>query len=80
VRLAERAAEATDFSDPQVLDTLARAYAAAGRPDEAAHTAGRAAELAEAGGQPVLAADLRERAAAYRRRAAQGSEPGSQGP
>ena len=58
-----------------MLDTLALAYAAAGRPGEAARTAERAAELAEAGGQPALAAQLRERAAAYRRPAAPGVEP-----
>jgi tetratricopeptide (TPR) repeat protein len=80
VRLARGVAEATDFSEPRVLDTLAHAYAAANRPVEAARTAGRAAEIAEAGGQPALASQLRERAAAYRRRAARAVEPGSEGP
>jgi tetratricopeptide (TPR) repeat protein len=80
VRLAGLAAEATDFSDPQVLDTLARAYAAAERPGEAARSADRAADLARAAEQPALAAELRERAAAYRRRAAQAAQAGSAGP
>jgi tetratricopeptide (TPR) repeat protein len=80
VRLARSVAEATEFSDPRVLDTLAHAYAAADRPDEAARTADRAAEIAEARGHPALASGIRERAAAYRRRAAHVAEQGSEEP
>jgi tetratricopeptide (TPR) repeat protein len=80
VRLARGAAEATGFSEPQVLDTLARAYAAADRPGDAARTADRAAELADAGGQPALATQLRERAEAHRQRAASAPERGPGAP
>ncbi len=49
-----------------VLDALAAAYANAGRYDDAASTAARAAELAERAADPA-AAEIRERAALYRR-------------
>lgn len=49
-----------------VLDALAAAYANAGRFDEAAATATRAAEVAEKAADPA-AAEIRERAALYRR-------------
>ncbi len=53
--------------DPAVLDTLAAAYAAAGRFDRARATARRALEIAEAD-DPALAAGIRERLARYRAR------------
>jgi len=46
--------------------TLAVAYAAAGRLDEAAATAAQALEVARASGQDELARDLSERLASYR--------------
>jgi Flp pilus assembly protein TadD len=46
VRLAERAAALTGRGDPTALDTLAAAYAAAGRFDEAGRTAESALDLA----------------------------------
>jgi tetratricopeptide (TPR) repeat protein len=45
VRYARRAARLTGFEQPDVLVTLAEAYAAAGRPAEAAMAAGRALDL-----------------------------------
>jgi len=61
VSLARRAAERSRNRDPKVLDTLATAYAAAGREDEALAAARRALALAEALGQAGLAAGIRER-------------------
>jgi tetratricopeptide (TPR) repeat protein len=48
VALAERAAAGSGRRDPRILDTLAAAYAAAGRPAEAADAAREAAALARA--------------------------------
>jgi tetratricopeptide (TPR) repeat protein len=55
VRLAERACELTKYEMPLYMGTLAAAYAEAGRFDEAVATAGKARELALAGGQKELA-------------------------
>ncbi len=60
---AERAAGSAE--DPSLLDTLAAAYAAAGRFDAAVAAAARAAHSAEASGQPQLAREIRERGALY---------------
>lgn len=65
VRLAEQACRQSSYSDPGDLDTLAAAYALAGRADEAVATARRAAELARRLRQPGLAAAISERAAVY---------------
>jgi tetratricopeptide (TPR) repeat protein len=63
VSLAERAVALSEQPDPAVLDTLAVAYAAAGRFADAARTG----ELAlEHTGEPGLQAELRERLALYR--------------
>jgi tetratricopeptide (TPR) repeat protein len=59
LRLAERACELTQYKSPQMLDTLAVAYAAAGRFSEAAGTAENAMELARASGQKQLADVIR---------------------
>jgi spermidine synthase len=64
IRLVEAAA--LESSDPDMLDTLAAAYAAAGRFQEANATALRAAGRADESGAPTLAGDFRERAALYR--------------
>jgi hypothetical protein len=50
-------------TQPALLDTLAAAYAAAGRFDEAVQTADRA--LSRAGDQPALAAEIRQRRSLY---------------
>lgn len=65
ILLAERAATATGYSDPTVLDTLAAAYFAAGQPERAVATAHTALDLAIAGGQTPLAARIRDRLAYY---------------
>jgi Flp pilus assembly protein TadD len=66
VRLAEhaRALEGETVS-PDVLDTLAAAYAEAGRFEDAARTARRAVEVARQAGRDSLAEDVRSRLALY---------------
>ncbi len=61
VALAERASRIAGGSEPSILDTLAVAYAAAGRRDDAARTASRAAELARARGDEALARAIEAR-------------------
>jgi len=59
IRLAERAGELTRYKSPHILDTLAVAYAAAGRFSEATGSAEKAVELARASGQQQLADAIR---------------------
>jgi tetratricopeptide (TPR) repeat protein len=66
VRLAERACELTGSENPNMLDTLGVAYAAAGRFDEALKTAGKAKELAENSGQEKLVADIEKHIEFYK--------------
>jgi tetratricopeptide (TPR) repeat protein len=66
VSLAESAAAPPAPANPAVLDTLAAAYAAAGRYGEAARVAEQALLQAEAAGPAALAAQIRERLALYR--------------
>jgi tetratricopeptide (TPR) repeat protein len=73
VALAERAAAITASSNASVLDTLAAAYAAAGRREEAARTARRAIELARQSGDAALAKEINERLTGYE--GAAGSSP-----
>jgi tetratricopeptide (TPR) repeat protein len=65
VRVAEAAIRRTP-NDPPLLDTLAAAYAAAGRFGDASKTAERAAWEAEQRGATGLAAQIRHRAELYR--------------
>jgi spermidine synthase len=66
VELAERARELGGQDDAKCLDTLAAAYAAAGRFPDAAITAGRAVRLAELTGQEPLAKAIQARLELYR--------------
>ena len=66
VGLAERFCRPPDDSNPMFLDTLAAAYAEVGRFGPALDTAGRASALAFSTGQLGLAAQIRQRMAAYR--------------
>jgi tetratricopeptide (TPR) repeat protein len=61
VQLAEEAVARTQGADPSVLDTLAVAYAASGRSEQARATAQRALALAEAQHRPALAQSIRQR-------------------
>lgn len=58
VQLAERACELTNHNEPGMLDTLAVAYAAAGRFNEAVTTAEKALQLTESLQQKQLAEDI----------------------
>jgi arylsulfatase A-like enzyme len=58
VQLALRACKLTGYNRPDVLDTLAVAYAAAGRFGEAIETAAKAISLAEATNQAQLAEQI----------------------
>ena len=66
VEFARRACELTDYKHPELLDTLAAAYAAAGRFEEATETAEKAIELAVSAGRKDLAAEIQDRLQSYR--------------
>jgi tetratricopeptide (TPR) repeat protein len=65
IRLAERACELTKYEQPGILDTLAAAYAAAGRFQDAIETAGQAINLAEAAGKESLAQEIQKHLQLY---------------
>jgi len=54
IRLAGRACELANYKDPAFLDTLAAAYASAGRFADAVETARTAINLADDANQPQL--------------------------
>ena len=66
IRLALRACELTNYNTPQLLDTLAAAYAAAGAFDKAVETAEKAFELCQSPEQNTLKQEIEERLALYR--------------
>ena len=66
VRLAEGACELTDYNQPEMLDTLGVAYAAAGRFDEAVEIAEKARELAVASGRKELVSDIEKHLELYK--------------
>jgi Tfp pilus assembly protein PilF len=66
VRLALKACEMTGYDDPELLDTLAAAYAAAGDFPRALETAEKALKLAEAVGWNDLAGEISERLQLYK--------------
>jgi Flp pilus assembly protein TadD len=61
VRLAEAARDLTGGNNAVVLDTLAAAYADAGRPEDAVRVGLQAEELAAKAGIPALVKDARRR-------------------
>ena len=65
VRLAERACQQSGYLDPSQIDTLAAAYAAAGRFDDAVRAAARAIELARQQRQAALAQVVAARRQVY---------------
>ena len=65
VALAQRACELTQSQDPAMLDTLAAAFAAAGRFDEAVQTAEQALKLAGAAKQQGLVGRIKNRLESY---------------
>ena len=66
VRLAERACELTDYENPALLDTLAAAYAAAGKFPRAIETAEKALQLAQSSGQNELMSEIQNRLRLYK--------------
>ncbi len=66
VTLAERACEVAGNKVPAYLDTLAAAYAAAGRFNDAIATAQKAVDLARAAGQPQVASEIEAHLKLYR--------------
>ncbi len=70
VRLAESLVREVEKPDPNWLDTLAAAYAAAGRFEEAARTASQAARSAQEQGRTELEEQIRARRDLYRERRA----------
>jgi len=80
VRLAERACRLAEPAPPQMLDTLAAAYAQAGLFDQAVGAATRAIERAEALGQPALASQVRLRLRLYQDRRAFYQQPAASTP
>jgi len=66
VRLAEEACLLTGYQEPQLLGTLAAAYAEAGRFDEAVVTSEKAIELAQTLARPKLAIKNREMLQLYK--------------
>jgi len=61
VALAESACRRTDNENATFLDTLAAAYAAVGRYEDALNTAQKALQLARAGDDPTLPLDIEKR-------------------
>jgi Flp pilus assembly protein TadD len=66
VTLAERAGELTNNREAEYLDTLAVAYAAAGRFNDAITTAQKAIGLAHSAGQTQIASEIETRLELYR--------------
>ena len=65
VEFARRACELTGYKKPDFLDTLAVAYAAAGRFEDAVNTANQAIDIAKAGNQEDLADEIQSRMKLY---------------
>jgi tetratricopeptide (TPR) repeat protein len=65
VEFAQRGCELTSYNDPMLLDTLAVAYAATGRFDEAKATAEKALNIAKEAGRENLAVEIQERIKLY---------------
>ena len=65
MQMALRACKLTDYAKPEYLDTLAVAYAAAGRFDQAIETAQKAIKQAETAANKKLAAEIKNRLRLY---------------
>ena len=65
IKFARKACELTEYNYPVLLDTLAIAYASAGRFEEAIETAGKAIKLAEAENRKSLAIEIQKRLKLY---------------
>jgi protein O-mannosyl-transferase len=65
IGFAQRGCELTGYNDPMLLDTLAVAYAAAGRFDEAKATAEKALNIAKEKGRDNMAVEIQNRLKLY---------------
>ena len=65
VEFAQRACKLTDYKHPGLLDTLAVAYAAAGRFNQAIETAEKAIKLADSAGKKDLTDKIQSRLQLY---------------
>jgi len=65
VKFAERCCKLTNYQNPEILDTLAAAYAATERFEQAIETAEKAIRLAEAAGKSKLAEEIHGRLQLY---------------
>ncbi|GAF78906.1 unnamed protein product, partial [marine sediment metagenome] len=61
IHLAERACQLTKYENPDLLDTLATAYAATGNFSDAVKTSEMALEQAQSANQHKLAAQIQKR-------------------
>jgi tetratricopeptide (TPR) repeat protein len=66
VQLAERANRLTRFSQPEMVDTMAAAYAAVGRFPEAIQASQKAMDLARSSGKSELSKEIETRMRRYR--------------
>jgi tetratricopeptide (TPR) repeat protein len=66
IELAEQACEITGYKNPEFLDTLAVAYAAVGRFDDAVKKAQQAVDIAKASGQEDLCGEIQRRLELYK--------------
>ncbi len=66
VKLAQRSCELTNYKKPDLLDTLAVAYAAAGDFSKATETAGKAVGLCQSPGQNTLKKEIENRLVLYK--------------
>jgi len=67
IQLAERACELTNYENPGLVDTLAAAYAAAGRFSDAVATAEKAVKLAASTDNKERAERIQNRLQLYKR-------------
>jgi Flp pilus assembly protein TadD len=65
VSLAEQSLQLSSRPAPEIFDTLAAAYAEAGRHEEAVRAARQALDLCSSSGRTVLAEEIRRRMALY---------------
>jgi tetratricopeptide (TPR) repeat protein len=66
IEFSKRACELTGYKGPSILDTLATAYAASGKFDDAISTANKAFEAAKAAGYNNFADEIQERIKLYK--------------
>jgi tetratricopeptide (TPR) repeat protein len=66
IEFAQQACKLTDYNEPAILDTLATAYAAAGKFEEAVTTAQQAIYIAQSRDQKDMAGEIQKRLELYK--------------